>query len=70
MDTPDKTSKRLVVYDRKAPKKYYALDISKAQIWELEPHDSDWDPIDCFPRQTTARTLYCAPKTGPAKAIS
>jgi hypothetical protein len=58
MDTPDKTSKRLVVYDRKDSKKYYSLDISNAQVWELEPEDSDWDPIDCFPRQTTARTLY------------
>src|SRR5438128_12470554 len=58
MDTPDKTSKRLVAYDRNDPKKYYSLDISQAQVWELERIDSDWNGFDDFPHQTTARTLY------------
>src|SRR6266851_7906547 len=58
MDTPDGAAKRLVVYDRKDLKKYYSLDISKAQAWTLKPHDSDWDPYEGYPRQTTERTLY------------
>ena len=61
MGGSENTNKRLVVYDQRDKTKWIVLDTSESQIWELEQHESDWDGLESFFRQSTTRTLYRVP---------
>jgi hypothetical protein len=61
MSEPKEPVKRLVVHDPHDYNKWISLDIPNAQVWELEPRDSDWDGLEGFFTRTTLRTLYRLP---------